>query len=125
MPKNICSIINSPCESDIDVYPCDWCDFAIAKEIFDNYKIAFDGDIQGVCLIIADETQKAIGGEVVAGFLCMCGIERPHWWVEKDGIIYDFMGEEYKEEINFHRREEHRNRDIFESLLPRYEKYRL
>ncbi len=96
-----------------------------AQEIFDRYKKSYNNEMQGLCLIIADETQKAIGGDIVAGYLCMCGIQRPHWWVEKNGIIYDFMGDVYKKEINFHRKEEHRNREIFESLLPRYEHYRL
>ncbi len=100
-------------------------DIAIAYEIFDKYKEAYDGDMQGLCLIIADETRKAIGGEVVAGYLCMNGGERSHWWDEKDGIIYDFMGEEYKEECGFHRREAHRNRELFEFLLSSYEHYRL
>lgn len=100
-------------------------DYLKAKEIFDRYKQSYDGEMQGLCLIISDETQKSIGGEVVAGFLCMCGIQRPHWWVEKEGNVYDFMGEEYKNEINFHRQEEHRNKEIFESLLPRYDRYRL
>lgn len=111
--------------SNIDVYPYDSCDFAKAREVFDRYKKAYGGEIQGLCLIIADETQKTIGGDVVAGYLWMCGIQRPHWWVEKDGTIYDFMGDEYQKELNFHRSEEHRNKDIFESVLPRYERYRL
>lgn len=98
----------------------------IAREIFERYKKAFDNEMQGLCLIISDETQKAIGGEVVAGFLCMCGIKRSHWWVEiENGKVIDFMGNEYKNEIGFHRREEHRNKSIFESLLPKYEHYRL
>ncbi len=96
-----------------------------AHEIFERYKKAYNNEMQGLCLIIADETQKAIGGNIVAGYLCMCGIQRPHWWVEKDDIIYDLMGDAYKKEINFHRKEEHRNREIFESLLPRHEHYRL
>jgi len=97
----------------------------IAQRIFQKYYTAFDGEIQGCCLVIADEIKKVIGGEVVAGFLCMCGIERSHWWIEKDGEIFDPMGDKYKNEINFHRREEHRDFEIFLSLLPRYEKYRI
>jgi hypothetical protein len=94
-------------------------------EIFQRYHSAFDGDVQGACIIIADEIQKAIGGECVAGHLCMCGIERSHWWVEKDGKVYDPMGDEYKDEMCFDRREAHRNMEEFEVILPRYEKYRL
>lgn len=96
-----------------------------AQEIFQKYHSAFDGDVQGACIIIADEIQRAIGGECVAGHLCMCGIERSHWWVEKDGRIYDPMGDVYKDEIGFHRREAHRSREEFEVILPRYERYRL
>ncbi len=94
-------------------------------KIFQKYHSAFDGDVQGACIIIADEIQKAIGGECVAGHLCMCGIERSHWWVEKDGRVFDPMGDEYKDEMSFHRREAHRSREEFEVILPRYEKYRL
>ncbi len=134
MPKSICSITKTKCgrpfpPSDIDVYPCDCCETFFAHEIFERYKKkcgGYIGDMQGLCLIIADETQKMIGGEVVAGFLMMNGGQRSHWWVEKEGIVYDFMGDVYqKTEFNFHRKEEHRNKEIFESLLPRYEKYRL
>lgn len=113
---------------DVDVYPCDDCDTFKTFEIFDKYKKKCDnciGDMQGLCLIIADEMQKAIGGEVVAGFLCMNGGRRSHWWIEKDGIVYDFMGDAYVNEMNFHRQEEHRNKEIFESVLPQYEKYRI
>ncbi len=54
-------------------------DQKIAQEIYNRYCKAFDGDVQGACIIIADEIRHAINGTPVAGFLCMCGIERPHW----------------------------------------------
>ncbi len=94
-------------------------------KIFHKYQSAFDGDIQGACIIIADEIQKSIGGECVAGYLCMCGIKRSHWWVEKDDIIYDPMGDKYKNEWGFHREEAHRSKEEFDIILPIYEKYRL
>jgi len=97
----------------------------IAQEIYNRYHSAFDGDTQGACIIIADEIRQAINGTPIAGFLCMCGIERPHWWIEKDGITIDPMGDRYKDEINFHRREAHRSLEEFNTILPRYEKYRL
>ncbi len=96
-----------------------------ATKIFHKYHSAFDGDVQGACIVIADEIRKAIGGDCVAGYLCMCGIERSHWWVEKDGRVYDPMGDMYKNEIGFHRREAHRNREEFNAVLPKYERYRL
>lgn len=132
MPKSTCSITNKHWDNipspppDVDIYPRDNCNISTAYEIFEKYKKAYDNEMQGLCLIIADETQKVIGGEVVAGFLCMNGGQRSHWWIEKDGVVYDFMGDVYqKSEFNFYRKEEHRNREIFDSLLPKYEKYRL
>jgi len=97
----------------------------VSQEIYQRYHEAFDGDVQGACIIIADEISRAINGTPVAGFLCMCGIERSHWWIEKDGITIDPMGDRYKDEINFHRKEAHRSLTEFNTLLPRYEKYRL
>lgn len=47
-------------------------DKAIVDNIYLQYYTIYDGDIQGCCLIIADEIIKAIGGVPVAGFLCMC-----------------------------------------------------
>jgi len=44
-----------------------------AKGIFNKYNEAYDGDLQGLCLLIADETQKAISGEIVTGYLRMNG----------------------------------------------------
>ncbi len=100
-------------------------DIKIAQEIYDNYHKAFDGDVQGACIIITDEIRHAINGTPVAGFLCMYGIERPHWWIEKNGVTIDPMGDRYKDEINFHRKEAHRSLTEFNAILPRYEKYRL
>lgn len=49
-------------------------DMQTSETIFKKYHSAFDDDVQGACIVIADEIQKAIGGECVAGYLCMCGI---------------------------------------------------
>jgi len=98
-----------------------------ALAIYRKYDEAYAGETQGCCPLIADEIQKSIGGEVVAGYLTWYGgsCRRSHWWVEKDGEIIDPMGdyllsfEEYPG-----REEEHRDRAIFERILPQYEQWR-
>lgn len=99
-----------------------------AASIYNKYVAAYDNEIQGCCLLIADEIQKAVGGEVVAGELTWYGgsCRRPHWWVEKDGQAIDPMGdyllsfEDYPGRVIVHR-----DRETFESLLPNYEQWRV
>lgn len=96
--------------------------------IYDKYMTAFDGEIQGCCLLIADEAQKEIGGEVVAGYLTWHGgsCRRSHWWVEKDGKTLDPMGDYLLSFEDFPGRTiEHRDRSIFNALLPQYERWRV
>jgi len=98
-----------------------------ANAIFDRYKIKYNGEVQGCCPVIADEIQKSVGGEVVAGELTWYGgsCRRAHWWVEKDGERLDPMGDwllSYEEGTG--RCEHHRDRSIFESILPEYERWR-
>jgi len=98
------------------------------EEIHSKYKIAYDGDIQGCCLLIADEIQQSIGGEIVAGELTWYGgsCRRKHWWVVKDEKIIDPMGEELLSCEEYPGRVEiHRDRIIFESVLPNYEQWRV
>lgn len=96
--------------------------------IFNKYKSEYGSDLQGCCLLIADEIIKAIGGEAVAGELTWYSgsCRRTHWWVEKDGIIIDPMGEELLSyELSTGRVEIHRDQELFYQLLPRYERWRL
>jgi hypothetical protein len=102
-------------------------DRALAERIYRKYHNRYDGEIQGCCPLIADEIQRAIGGEVVAGYLTWYGgaCERSHWWVVKCGAVIDPMGDallSYEESPG--RREEHRDRATFERILPQYEQYR-
>lgn len=101
---------------------------AIASAIYQRYVKAYDGEIQGCCPLIADEIQRAIGGEVVAGYLTWNGgaCRRSHWWVVKDGEIIDPMGDALlKYEQAPGRDEEHRDRSTFDDILPGYERWRV
>lgn len=99
----------------------------VPEMVFEKYKAAY-GSTQGCCLLIADEIQRAIGGDVVAGELTWYGgsCRRTHWWVEIDGETIDPSGDDFlSTEEATQRIEIHRERSIFDALLPRYEKYRL
>jgi hypothetical protein len=100
----------------------------ITERIFEKYRNAYHGEVQGCCLLIADEIQDILGGDVVAGELTWYGgsCRRSHWWVEIDGKIIDPMGNELlSTETAPGRTEIHRDRNIFESLLPQYEQWRI
>lgn len=100
--------------------------YEVAEAIHRKYLEAYDGDTQGCCLLIADEIQKEIGGEVVAGYLCLNGGRRSHWWVVKDDRIIDPMGlkiQSHGDHVEWV--EEHRNRETFEAILPEYECWRI
>lgn len=97
-----------------------------AVEIFNRYKRKYDGEVQGCCPVIASDIMREIGGEPVAGFLCFGGTKRQHWWVELNGEILDPMGDDIVSHEDFWEREEvHRNVDIFDGILPRYELWRV
>lgn len=102
-------------------------ELSVARAIFDRYRKHYDGEVQGCCLVIADDIQRAVGGNVVAGELVWLGGQRrTHWWVDKDGITIDPMGDwMFMPEDFMHREEAHRDRSQFEALLPQYERWRL
>ena len=99
-----------------------------AMEVFQKYHRHYDGEIQGCCLLIADEIQRSVGGEVVAGYIETYGgsQRRTHWWVDVRGNRIDPMGVsafdkgDYPEWV-----EVHRDRVIFDMVLPDYERWRL
>jgi hypothetical protein len=98
------------------------------KEIFEHYLKHYDNEVQGCCLLLADEIQQEIGGDVVAGVLTWYGgsCSRTHWWVEKDGETIDPMGDWFlSSEVATGRTVFHRDRNAFEAILPRYEQWRL
>lgn len=98
------------------------------ERIFAKYRDHYGSNLQGCCLLIADEIQRAIGGEVVAGELTWYGgsCRRGHWWVEKDGEVIDPMGDELLSwEEGPGRVEAHRDRATFNALLPQYERWRV
>lgn len=100
----------------------------IASRIFEKYRRAYYGEVQGCCPLIADEIQRAIGGEIVAGHLTAYGgsVRRSHWWVEKDGAVIDPMGDWAFSPKDYPGREEaHRDRAIFQRILPQYERWRV
>jgi len=93
-------------------------------EVFEKYRRAYCSNVQGCCLLIADEIIQHNGGEAVAGELTWYGgsCRRSHWWVEIEGKCVDPMGDPFlAEEVAPGRREHHRDRTIFESLLQKYE----
>jgi hypothetical protein len=98
------------------------------SDIFEKYRAFYNGETQGCCPLIADEIQRAIGGEVVAGALTWYGgtCKRAHWWVVKDGAVIDPMGDYM---LSFEqapgREEYHRDRSQFDAILPRYERWRI
>ena len=103
-------------------------DESLALMVFTKYEASYRGELQGCCLVIADEIQQSIGGEVVAGYLTWFGgsCRRGHWWVEKEGTVYDPMGDSFLEsEQSTGRESVHRDRAIFDRLLLNYEQYRV
>ena len=98
------------------------------EAIWRKYHERYDGETQGCCPLIADEIQRAIGGEVVAGELTWYGgaCRRTHWWVVKDGQIIDPMGEDFLRGEEASGREEiHRDEAMFRRILPDYERWRV
>src|SRR5688500_14904986 len=100
-------------------------DAAVARAIYQRYYDHYDGEVQGCCPLIADEVQRLIGGEVVAGERTWAGGRRTHWWVEKDGAVIDPMGDHLLSYEDYPGRvEAHRDRGIFNAILSRYEQWR-
>jgi hypothetical protein len=100
----------------------------LVSAIFDLYQMKYGSEIQGCCLLIADEIQRTVGGDVVAGELTWYGgsCRRTHWWVEKDGQTLDPMGDwllSFEDQTG--RCEHHRDRAVFDSILPNYERWRI
>ena len=96
--------------------------------IYLKYHTHYDGEIQGCCPLIADEIQREVGGDVVAGEITFYGgsVRRTHWWVEKDGVTLDPMGDAMMDPRDFPERVEvHRDRAIFDAILPQYERWRV
>lgn len=99
-----------------------------ATAIHQKYVRHYDGEIQGCCPLIADEIQRAVGGEVVAGEIVFHGsMRRTHWWVDWYGVTLDPMGDDLMSHPDDHgeRVEIHRDRAIFDAILPRYEQWRI
>lgn len=99
----------------------------VALTIFDKYRRAYDGEVQGCCPLVADEIQRALGGEVVAGEIVYLGsMRRTHWWVEVEGHTIDPMGDAMFAPEDFAKHVEvHRDRATFEAILPDYEQWRV
>lgn len=85
---------------------------AVARRIFDAYFKANDGDVQGLCALIASDIAQATGGAMVAGHLHWATNARTHWWAEADGETLDPMGDWQMEGELFHRSEAHRDQDL-------------
>lgn len=90
-------------------------DSELASAAFRKISDRFGGEVQGACAIIAMHiwSELVAYGEpepvVIAGYLTSAtGWRRSHWWIEKDGITYDPMGDEYRNEPGFKREIAHR-----------------
>lgn len=98
------------------------------QDIHAKYVAAYGSNLQGCCPLIADEIQRSIGGDVVAGELTWYGgsCRRTHWWVEKGGRVVDPMGDDFlRSEVATGRREAHRDRATLDAILPQYERWRI
>lgn len=98
-------------ETAIGFIPCyaqDFIDF-----VYLRYKTMY-GFPQGYCGQIAEEIQKRIGGELVAGYLAFNTHDREHWWVDFNGIIIDPMSDELM------KTDEHKHVEIHRDLSQRY-----
>ena len=100
-------------------------DRTVVDYIYRKYLEYYDNEAQGCCPVIADTIQKTIGGKIICGYLNFNTGRREHWWVEKDGIVHDSMGDEYVNEPGFRRIEVHRNITEMNKILPEYEQYRI
>lgn len=65
----------------------------IADFIYLTYKARY-GFPQGYCGQIAEDIQKKIGGQIVAGYLVFKTHNREHWWLDLEGVIIDPMSDE-------------------------------
>jgi len=87
-------------------------DAMVVDAIFRNWHDRLGGEMQGACAVVAMEVYFCLDCEdkcVVGGYLTSAtGWRRAHWWIEKNGIVYDPMGEEYKNEPGFKREVAHR-----------------
>ncbi len=101
----------------------------IAEEITAKYAAVYGrSNLQGCCLLIADEIAERTGGELVAGYLTWYGgsCRRTHWWVVLGEQLLDPMGEEFLAGETYPGRiESHRDPVLFRSLLPAYERWRI
>ena len=85
-----------------------------AERVFAIFKERLDGEVQGACAVIAmniwgELTTDSNDPVVVGGYLASAtGWKRAHWWIEKSGVIFDPMGDEYRNEPGFHRITAHR-----------------
>ena len=93
----------------------------LAQDIYDKYYTRFNGELQGLCLVITrDICNNVIGSVPVRGYLCAAtGWRRSHWWVEIDGKTFDPFGDLYsKTEPGFYREIIGRDdRDLLEDLI--------
>jgi len=87
-----------------------------AARVFQIISEKLGGEVQGACAVVA----MHIWGELVAsgdpdpvvvgGYLTSAtGWRRSHWWIEKAGITYDPMGDEYRNEPGFKCEIEHKD----------------
>jgi len=71
-------------------------DKEIARNTYEEYKLLYGGNIQGLCEKLAKTIQSKIGGTKTAGYITWYGgsCRRSHWWIEKNGIVIDPMGDD-------------------------------
>lgn len=91
-------------------------DTELANRVFQIFSEKLHGEVQGACAVIAMNIWSELVAHedssdpiVIGGYLTSAtGWRRAHWWIEKNGITYDPMGDEYRGEPGFAREVAHR-----------------
>ena len=95
-------------------------DYVIAQEIYERYKDMYGSNTQGLCAYIAKDIINAIGGIPTAGYITWFGgsCRREHWWVEKNGLIIDPMGDDrLGNEVGYRHEKVHQDLGVFMQML--------
>ncbi|MHB8172738.1 MAG: hypothetical protein ACYDG6_14610 [Thermincolia bacterium] len=95
-------------------------DKEIAESVYEGYKGLYGDNIQGLCGQLAKSIQSQIGGIITAGYIIWYGgsCRRSHWWVEKNGIVIDPMGDDrVGQEIGYDHEKVHQDINIFNKLF--------
>lgn len=84
--------------------------FEASIRITMKYYRKYDGELQGLCSLIAQDIIDKIGGVPIAGYIKYgSGNKRTHWWVDFMGVRIDpivgimFNTNDYPKHVEVHR----------------------